>query len=235
MSVNNVVFYDFDHCREFLEDHAKYLRDTSAGLNILGLYRELFHGFSNEALESEAIVLGQFDQGLVYMFVPEPLKKEYYPSGHKVAQKKALELLGTTEPPMALELHAAQDMEPPLQEKARYDKWMQPDLITLLNEGVIEIHMYFNSHAFYEQILLPSLQQHGFQPADSYLTSARSGYVRVRHPAAPGKLYKLPWLTWVREMLAGGYSLAYIMALLGNYMLKMNTSVGQAPPSVGNS
>lgn len=235
MSLGNVVFYDFDHCREFLEAHAKHLRDTSAGLNILGLYRELFSGFSHEALESEAIVLGQFDQGLVYMFVPEPLKKEYYPSGHKVAQKKALDLLGTKEPPMALELRAAQKLEPPLHEKARYENWMQPDLLALVDEGIIEIHLYFNSHAFHEQILLPSLQQNGFQAADTYLTSARSGYVRVRHPASPGKLYKLPWLTWVREMLAGGYSMAYIMAMLGNYMIKMNNAVGQPPPTFGKS
>src|SRR5690349_20500224 len=49
MTLGNVVFYDFEHCREFLEDHAKHLRDTATGLNVLGLYRELFHGFTHEA------------------------------------------------------------------------------------------------------------------------------------------------------------------------------------------
>ena len=227
----SVVFYDFEHCREFLEDHAKHLRDTSKGLNVLGLYREIFHGFSHEALDANAITLGQFDHGLVYMFVPEPLKREYYPDGHKVAQKKALELLGCSEPPMVLEMLAALDMDPPLQEKARSFTWMQPDLKLLVEQGIIEIQMYFNAHAFHDQLLTPSLVQHGFSTADPYLKSAKSGFVRVRHPKAPGKLYKLPWLLWVREMLAGGYSMAYIMAMLGNYMLKMTESINNPPPA----
>jgi hypothetical protein len=126
MSLSNIVFYDFEHCREFLEDHAKFLRDTSVGLNVLGLYRELFYGFTQEALESSAITLGQFDSGLVYMFVPEPLRREYYPEGHKVAQKKALELLGCAEPPMVFEMVKAQDIDPPLPASNRFDAWMSP-------------------------------------------------------------------------------------------------------------
>ncbi len=225
MTLGKVVFYDYEHCREFLEGHAKQLRDTSVGLNMLGLYRELFYGFTHEALESSAIILGQFDNGLVYMFVPEMLKREYYPDGHKVARTKALELMNCTEPPMVFEMIAAQTMEPPLAEKAWFDKWMRPEMITLLNEGAIELHMYFNAHAFYEQILTPMLQQQGFTIADDYLASARSGFLRVRHPGRPGKLFKLPWRTWIREMMTGGYSMAYIMACLGTYMLKMNEAV----------
>lgn len=222
----SVVFYDFEHCREFLEDHAKHLRDTSKGLNVLGLYRELIHGFSHEALESSSITLGQFDHGLVFLFVPEPLKREYYPDGHKVAQKKALDLLACTEPPMVLELLAALDMEPPLQEKSRNFAWMQPDLKLLIEQGVIGLQMYFNAQAFHEQLLKPSLQQNDFTVADPYLTSAKSGYVRVRHPKTPGKVYKMPWLLWVREMFAGGYSMAYIMAMMGNYIMKMSEAIG---------
>lgn len=234
MSLGKVVFYDYEHCREFLEDHSRHLRDTSAGLNILGLYREFFYGFTHEALESSSIILGQFDSGLVYMFVPEMLKREYYPDGHKVARSKALELMECAEPPMVFELIAAHSMAPPLSDKAHWDRWMRPEMITLVNEGAVEIHMYFNSHAFYDQILVPMLQQQGYSVADDYLASARSGFLRVRHPQCPGKLFKLPWLIWIREMMTGGYSMAYIMACMGNYMLKMNETVAgikAVPPS----
>lgn len=233
MSLGKVVFYDYNHCRNFLESHAKELRDTSKGLNILGLYRELFYGFSHEALESSAITLGQFDSGLVYMFVPEMLKREYYPEGHKVARTKALELMGCVEPPIVIELLAAQQMDPPLPGKAHFSNWMRKDMLTLLAEGAIEIHMYFNAHAFFEQMLKPLLQQHGYSLADDYVASARSGFVRARHPERPGKLFKLPWLTWIREMMTGGYSMAYIMACMGNYVQKMNHAVAgtdAAPP-----
>lgn len=229
MTLGNVVFYDFEHCREFLEDHAKHLRDTATGLNVLGLYRELFHGFTHEALEASAITLGQFDHGVIYMFVPEPLKREYYPEGHKVAQKKALELMGCTEPPMVFELLSAQDIEPPLAEKNRCDGWMRPELKVLVDEGVIEIQMYFNGQAFFEQILLPSLHQNEFTVTESYLDCARTGFVKVRHASAPGKVFKMPWVQWIREMLAGGFSMAYLMAMMGNYLLKMNAAVGNGP------
>lgn len=225
VSLGKVVFYDYEHCREFLEEHAKQLRETSTGLNILGLYREFYYGFTHEALESSAIVLGQFDTGIVYTFVPEMLKREYYPNGHKTAREKALDLLGCTEPPMVFEMMAAHDMAPPLSEKANCDKWMRPEMLTLLNEGAIEIYMYFNGHAFHDQILAPALQEQGYALADPYLASAKSGHIRVRHTQAPGKIFKLPWITWIREMMAGGYSMAYIMACFGNYMLKMNDAL----------
>lgn len=222
MSLGKVVFYDYEHCREFLEDHSKQLRETSKGLDILGLYREFFYGFTHEALESSSITLGQFDNGLVYMFVPETLKREYYPAGHKVARAKALELLQCTEPPMVFELMAAHTMEPVLKDTSHFDKWMRPELLLLLNEGAIEIIMYFNAHGFHDQILIPSLVQQGYSPVDSYLSSAKSGFLRVRHPDAHGKIFKLPWVIWIREMLTGGYSMAYLMACFGNYMVKMN-------------
>jgi hypothetical protein len=97
-----------------------------------------------------------------------------------------------------------------------------------VEEGVIEIHVYFNGQAFFDQILVPSLQQQGFSLAEGYLPSAKSGYVKVRHPKAPGKLFKLPWVQWIREMLAGGYSMAYTLACMGNYMIKMNEAVGNS-------
>ena len=225
MSLGNVVFYDFEHCREFLEDHSRHLRDNCTGLEALGLYRELFHGFTHEALESSSITLGQFDTGLIYMFVPEPLRREYYPEGHKLAQKKAIELMGSTEPPIVFELLSAQDIDPPLPPRNRCSTWMRPELMILVDQGVIEIHLYFNGHAFFEQILVPSIQQQGFSVADSYLSSAKSGYIKTRHPNAPGKVFKMPWIQWIREMMAGGYSMAYMMALLGNYMIKMNQAV----------
>jgi hypothetical protein len=233
VTLGKVVFYDYEHCREFLEGHARQLRDTSVGLNMLGLYRELFYGFTYEALENSAITLGQFDSGLVYMFVPEMLKREYYPTGHKVAREKALELMGCTKPPMVFEMVAAQIMDPPLPEKAHFDKWMRPEMLTLLKECAIEIHMYFNAHGFYEQILIPLLQKHGYTVADDYLTSARSGYLRVRHPQRQGKLFKLPWRNWIREMMTGGYSMAYLMACMGTYVQKMNLALkttDAAPP-----
>lgn len=228
MNLGNVVFYDFEHCREFLENHSRELREKATGLGALGLYRELFHGFSHEALESSAITLGQFDTGLIFLFVPEPLKKEYYPEGHQVAQKKAIELMGCTEPPMVFELLSSQDLEPPLGVANRCQNWMSRDLMLLLEQGIVEIQMYFNGQAFYEQILVPSLQQQGFTVKDSYLDSARSGFVKARHSSAPGKVFKMPWLQWIREMFAGGYSLAYLMALMGNYLIKMNQAVTAA-------
>lgn len=225
VSAGKVVFYDYEHCREFLEDHSKQLRETAKGLDILGLYREFYYGFSHEALESSAITLGQFDNGLVYMFVPEMLKRESYPGGHKVARTKALELLQCTEPPMVFELMAAQTMEPLLKDSAHCEKWMRPELLDLLNVGAVEIIMYFNAHGFHDQILAPNLVQQGYSLVDPYLSSAKSGFLRVRHSQAPGKIFKLPWVMWIREMMTGGYSMAYIMACFGNYMVKMNQAL----------
>ncbi len=225
MSLGKVVFYDYEHCREFLEEHSTKLRETAKGLAILALYREFYYGFSHEALESSAITLGQFDNGLVYMFVPEMLKREYYPGGHKVAREKALEMLQCTEPPMVFDLMGAHTMEPLLRDTAHCDKWMRPDMLTLLIEGAVQIIMYFNAHGFHNQILVPSLVQQGYSVVDPYLVSARSGFLRVRHSQAPGKIFKLPWVMWIREMLTGGYSMAYLMACLGNYMAKMNQAL----------
>lgn len=231
MSLGKVVFYDYEHCQEFLEEHAKQLRETSTGLNALGLYRELFYGFTHEALESSAITIGQFDGGIVYMFIPEMLSREYYPAGHKVAREKSLELLSCTSPPMVFEMLAAHEMEPKLSDNASCRKWMRPELQTLIDANAIQIQMYFNGEAFFEQLLKPSLLQQGYTLAGAYLDGAKTGFVRVRHPSAPGKIFKLPWIRWIREMMAGGYSMAYLMACLGSYTLKMNEAIPGGNPT----
>lgn len=225
MNLGNVVFYDFEHCREFLEDHAKHLRDNVVGLDVLGLYRDLFSGFANEALTESAITLGQFDHNVTFLFIPEHLRQEYYPEGHEVARAKALELMGCKQAPVVLDLVNSTDVEPPVHEKAHYRSWMPKNLLELLDQRMIEIQMIYNAQPFHDLILTPTLQEQGFSLADNYLASARSGFVRVRHSAVPGKVYKLPLLQWVREMFSGGFSVAYLVAMLGNATQKLSKTV----------
>lgn len=231
MTRGKVIFYDYDHCGEFLKGHAEDLRTSAKGMAAFGLYRSLFQVFAHEAMDTEAITLGQFDAGLIFLFVPGTLSRSLYPHGHKVARAKATEMLGSTESPMAFELVAAQSMDPPLPDAARFQKWMPADLTALLEHGDLSIHMIINGHAFYEQILVPSLLQNGFTPADDYRTGAKAGFVRVRHPDAPGKVFKLPWIRWIREMFAGGYSMAFLMACFGTYLGKMAEAIPASAPS----
>jgi hypothetical protein len=225
MTRGQVVFYDYKHCHEFLAANADQVVTSAGGLGALAPYRPLYSAFTHEALETSAITLGQFDAGLVYMFVPQDVRRAVSPAAHKVARAKALELLGCSHPPMVFEIHAAKAMEPPLADPARYDNWMDPDLLAIVDEGALEIHLVINGHAFFEDILTPALKQNGFSTPDDYLSAAKSGFVRTRHPGAPGKVYKLPWVKWIREMLTGGFSMAWPMACLGTYLQKMQQSI----------
>jgi hypothetical protein len=224
-----IVYYDYDHCREFLEQRARDLRQSAQGIDALAIYRELYYSFSYEALEQGALTLGQFDAGVVYVFIPDHLRPRDYPQGHEVVRKKALELLGNNEPPLVLELVSSQTMDPEVGERGKFQKWMRPEFLDeVLLPGKVTIQLYFDAGSFFRHMLQPQLEQHGFELADDYMKSAQTGQLRVRHPSSPGKIYKLPWLLWVREMLGGGYSVVYLMACFATYLQKLHGAVGIA-------
>lgn len=228
MSVSHVTYYDFDHCRQFLESRARELRETASGLESLALFRELFYSFSHEALDQGAMTLGQFDASIVYLFIPQTLSQGDYHSGHNVARAKALELLNCapSEPPLVFELLSTQSHEPALSPRGRLETWARPDFLQdVLIPGRVQIHLYFDGGCFFRDFLVPQVEQRGFTPADDYVHSARSGELRVRHSAAPGRLFRIPWVLWVREMMGGGYSILYLAACLANYLKKLETAV----------
>lgn len=225
MSNGQVIFYDFAHVSEFLATNAEQIAAANPGLGALAPYRPLYYAFTQEALDTNAITLGQFDAGLVYMFVPEDRIRSKSPEAHKVARAKAVELIDGTHPPMIFEIKAAQTMEPPIAPQAACESWMTPELLETINSGTLQIHLMINGHAFFSDILMPTLEQNEFTTPDDYLSGAKSGFIRVRHPAAPGKGYKLPWIKWLREMLTGGYSMAYPMACLGTYLQKVQQTI----------
>jgi hypothetical protein len=227
MPVGQIIYYDYEHCREFLEERARDLRQSAQGIETLAIYREPFYSFSYEALEQGTLTLGQFDAGVVYLFVPKELTAHKYPQGHEVARNKALELLGSKEPPLVLEMLTAQAMEPEIGDRSKIVKWMRAEFLDeVLLPGKIQIHLYFDAGAFFRQVLQPQLEQQGFELVDDYVKSAQSGQLRVRHSGSPGKVYKLPWLLWVREMMGGGYSVVYLMACFATYLQKLHGAVG---------
>lgn len=230
MSLSQITYYDFDHCRNFLESRARELRETARGLESLALFRELFYSFSYEALEQGAMTLGQFDSSIVYLFIPDTLKQGEYQAGRNVARAKALELLNCApeEPPLVFELLSTQTHEPPIGARGRLEQWARPDFLNeLLLPGRVQIHLYFDGGCFFRDFLVPQLEQRGFSPADDYVRSARSGELRVRHASLPGKLFRVPWVLWVREMMGGGYSILYLAACLANYLQKLEAAVAK--------
>lgn len=230
MTVGQVTYYDYEHCREFLEARALSLRETAKGLETLAIYRELYYSFSYEAMEQGSMTLGQFDAGVVFLFIPENTKQVEYPQSPGVARAKALELLGCSphEPPLVLDLTSSQSLPSPVGERGQFERWMRPEF---LNDVIlplrVRIHLYFDGGTFFRDVLIPQLAQRGFTPADDYIASARSGELRVRHPSAPGKLFRLPWVLWVREMMGGGYSVVFLMACVANYLQKLEAAVAQ--------
>jgi len=229
LSRGRVIFYDYAHCSEFLEGIARDLHESaaagSAGLDAFGLYRPLFTGFANEALETNAITLGQFDTGLVYIFIPQEMRRELCPDANKTARNKAIELLKCQKAPMIFDIRSAQSMEPAVASHAHYKEWMPPELLELVQSEALDIQIVINGHAFFEQIVCPILTKNGFSTTDEYLSSARLGYVRAQSPEASASVFKLPWVKWLREMLTGGFSMSYPMACLATYIEKMNEAV----------
>lgn len=227
MTLGQIIYYDYDHCREFLEERVRTLRETTTGIDTLAIYRELFYSFSYEALEQGALTLGQFDSGLVYAFIPGTLTQRDYPQGHEVLRNKACELLSCQEPPLVLELLAAQALEPKPGERGRIENWMRDEYLNdVLLPGKAIIQLYFDGGGFYNQVLKPQLEAQGFTLVDDYLKAAQSGILRVKHASAPGKVYKLPWMLWVREMMGGGFSIVYLMACFSTYLQKLTSTVG---------
>lgn len=225
MAAGQIIFYDYEHCRDFLEQRAADLRATATGIDTLAICRELLYSFSYEALEQSALTLGQFDSGMVYLFIPQELNARDYPQGHEVARSKALELLACKEPPVVLELLASQKQEPEVGERGRIQSWMRQEFLEeVINPGRVQIHLYFDGGGFFAEVIKAQLEQNGFQLLEDYVKSARSGMLRVKHPSAPGKIFKLPWLLWVREMMGGGYSVVYLMACFATYLQKLNSA-----------
>jgi len=229
MAPGQITFYDYNHCRDFLEQRAEDLRRNATGIDTLAVCRELFYSFSYEAIEQAALTLGQFDTGMVYLFIPQELSIKNYPQGHEVARAKALELLDCSDPPVVLELLASQAQEPELGERGKIRSWMREEFLTdVILPGRIQLHLYFDGGGFFREVLKPQLEQSGFELLDDYVKSARSGNLRIKHPATPGKVFMLPWLMWVREMMGGGYSVVYLMACFATYLQKLNSATAVA-------
>ena len=188
MAKNKIIFYDYDHCRDFLETRAKDLRESTQGLESLATYREMLYSFSYEALEQSAVTLGQFDATVVYCFVPESLPEGVTERTMRSAEAKALDMLQSKQPPLAIELLSAQARLGDGGERGRIESWMRPEFLRdIVNGGRVEILLFFDGAAFFEGLLRPQLQGRGFVLADSYESSGRSGMLRVRHPGLPGK------------------------------------------------
>jgi hypothetical protein len=227
---SQVIFYDYAHCKEFLEGHNRQLKSSVTGLDRLGLYRPLYYCFSNEALESGNITIAQFDQGVVFLFIPEDCQGSAMPRTQALARAKALELLKCKKAPMVLELQWARSAGP-LAAKAAPEHWMRKEFLSdMIESRKMEVKMYFDGETFFANVATPLLAQHGFRMIDDYETAARAGYLKVKHPKARGKHYKLPWLQWIREMLTGGYSTAYVIACFVSSLGRLSTAV-EAPDS----
>lgn len=228
MTVGQIVYYDFDHCRKFIEDRARELKETSKGLEALALYRELFYSFSYETLENSSLTLGQFDTGTVYVFVPATLLPSEYPQGHEVVRSKAVGLMGCDQPPVVLDLLSAQTTEPLVGPPGKIESWMRPEFLQdVILSGKVQIQLYFDAGGLYKDIIAPQMVDRGFTLLEDYVTAARSGVIRVKHPAAPGKIYKLPWMAWIREMMGGGYSVVYVLACMATYLQRLETALSK--------
>lgn len=226
MSQGEIIFYDYEHCRDFLEMRARDLRESARGLDTLATFRELMYGFAYESMEQEAIVLGQFDTGVVYLFTPDELAAERYPQGHEVARKKALELLDAKLPPLVIDLLEGQSDRDTLSSKGRIEKWMRPEFMTdVILPRKVDIQLFFDGGAFFAEVMAPQLKTHGFELVNTYEESAETGELKVRHDARPGKVYRLPWVSWVREMMGGGYNVIYLMACFATYLQKLDEAV----------
>jgi hypothetical protein len=226
VSQPSVIFYDFDHCRDFLEARTRDLQQSARGLDTLATLRELYYGFSYEALEQNAIILGQFDTGVVYVFLPFTFSGENSTRALELAENKAVELLGANEPPVVMELLDAQIQTEDFNSRAGMQTWMREEFLReVVLEGKIRIILFFNGGGFFEEVMRPQLVKHGFQLLDPYSESAESGELRVKHNSTASRVYRIPWVTWVREMMSGGYNIVYLMACFSAYLDKLQTAV----------
>lgn len=230
----SVVYYDYNHCKEFLEPHAKQLRENKTGLEALAIYRALYYSFTVEALETNSFTLGQWDRGIAILFLPRAalnIDESNNFSSLSIATAKALELIQAEEPPIVIDLPAAISMQPKINERSLMKNWMTDEFYSqIIAPQQVEIRMYFNGFSFFKDMIEPQLLSNGFNITEDYVKMAQSGYIKVRHPASPGKIYKLPWLLWIREMLVGGYSIVYSIACMGNYIKKILDSFSTKNP-----
>lgn len=226
MSEGQIIYYDYEHCRDFLEQRARDLQEKAEGLETLATFRELLYGFSYEALDKQSLVLGQFDTGVVFLFSPWDLEEDAYPQGHETARSKALDLLGAKQAPLVLELLDAQSERATLSDHGRMETWMREEFLRdVVLARKVSIRLFFDGGAFFEQVMQPELLKHGFQLMNSYEDSAMTGFTRVRHSARPGRVFKLPWVAWVREMMGGGFNVIYPMACFSLYLQKLDEAV----------
>ena len=226
MPKGQIVFYDYEHCRSFLEQRARDLREQTTGLEALATFRELIYGFSYEALEQCSLILGQFDTGVVFLFTPAELSPDEYPKGHEIARKKAIDMLGASEPPLVLEMLSAQSERETLSSKGFMEKWMRPEfLVDVLLARRVAVQLLFDGGAFFAEVLRPQLESHGFKLLASYVDCAEEGVLRVEHPGKQGTIFKLPWVAWIREMLGGGYNVVYVLACFATYLKKLDEAV----------
>lgn len=221
MPAGQVVYYDYDHCAGFLSERAEERRQTEPGLAAMAIHREIVVAFAAEALAESSFTLGQFDRGLVFLFTPEKLLGEAHPRGNALARTKAIDLMGArdTRPPVEVELRAAEQGPPPVSPGCRLDTWMPSDLLDgAIRPGRVEVRMFFDAGSYFDEALLAAAEHRGLTVIDDYETSARTGELRLRDPDQPGKLIRVPWMRWVREMMCGGYGLGYLLVCTAAYM-----------------
>ena len=152
MSEGQVTYYDYEHCRDFLEQRARDLQEKAEGLETLATFRELLCGFSYEALEQSSLVLGQFDTGVIFLFSPWDLDEDAYPKGHETARAKALDLLGAGEPPLVLELLEAQADRKTLSDHGRMETWMREEFLRdVILARKVSIRLYFDGDTWVDK------------------------------------------------------------------------------------
>ncbi len=222
-----IITHRLDTCRAYLEQHALDLREQAPGLQSLATHRQAMVNFAYEALESGQVVLAQLDPNLVYAFVPSVLA-DHGGTGDmfEQAQDLAISMLDPQGPVMGLELLAAEGADPPLAEQGRIEGWMTPEFLDgVVLEGRVRIVLFFDGESVFRESLTPQLDKRGYELLNDYDDAASRGVMRVRHPSVPGRVFRVPWVQWVREMLCGGYNLVYMMACFAVYLQKMQESL----------
>jgi hypothetical protein len=225
-----MAIYDFEACRPALEAHAKELAESQEGLARWASLREFIQKFAQEAFAHKTCVIGQFDPDLVFAFVPvENLDANQREALWVEILEQARVLMGGTNHPFWFDfLDAITGGEGPKSAAIRYS-WLDEDLLRdLLLPQRLAVWVFFNAKRFLETTLLPQLTKRGFVVVEENVEEDPSPFLRVRHPNRPKTIFRIPWASWCRDMVGGGYNLLYLLAFAAVYLQKLEQAVGES-------
>ncbi len=224
--MSRFAIYDFATCREALEAHARELAAAVEGIERWASFREFVEAFAREAWKNKTTVLGQFDPDLVFVFAPFDRPDHVHRESRWVSVLElASELLGQSgEGPYWVNFVDAFTRGESPKSTMLHHRWLPDDLTGLLVGDQLAIWVFFNAKRFLGTVLLPQLEKRGFTvlPDES---DELTPVVRVRHPNRPRATYLIPWAEWLREMIAGGFNLLYLLEILSLYLQKLEYAV----------